>query len=131
MSYQKGLKFQSLVQLWDHVPDDQRIIMDVLRQIILENLPKTCVERLAYNVPGYYGKRRICLIWPASVPGGGFKKGVLLGFGQGYKLKDPCNYLDHGTNKRIFYKIFHSPEDIDEEAIVELLKEAVELDEKK
>ncbi|HEX2629726.1 MAG TPA: DUF1801 domain-containing protein [Chitinophagaceae bacterium] len=131
MSYQKGLKFQSLVQLWDYVPDDQRIIMDVLRQIILENLPGTCVERLAYNVPSYYGKRRICLIWPAAVPGGGFKKGVLLGFGQGYKLQDPRNYLDHGTNKRIFYKIFYSPEEIDEEVIVELLKEAIELDGKK
>jgi hypothetical protein len=128
MSYQKGLKFQSLVQLWDYVPDDERIIMDVLRQIVLENLPKTCIEKLAYNVPFYYGKRRICLIWPASVPGGGFKKGVLLGFNQGYKLQDPRSYLSHGTNKRVFYKIFYSPEEIDEEAIVELLREAVELD---
>jgi len=131
MSYQKELKFQSLVQLWDYLPDDQRIIMDVLRQIILENIPKTCVERLSHNVPSYYSKKRICLIWPAAVPGGGFKKGVLLGFGQGYKLKDPRNYLDHGTNKRIFYKIYYSPEEIDEDAIVELLNEAVELDGKK
>jgi hypothetical protein len=131
MSYQRGLKFQSLVQLWDYIPADERIIVDVLRQIVLENLPKTCIEKLAYNVPCYYGKRRICIIWPASVPGGGFKKGVLLGFSQGYKMQDPRNYLSHGTNKRVYYKIYHSPEEIDEEAIVELLKEAVELDARK
>jgi hypothetical protein len=121
-------KFQSLLQLWDYMPPDERVIMDVLRQIILENLPEGCTEKLAYNVPFYYGKRRICLIWPASVPRGGFSKGVLLGFCQGYKLKDPKHYLSHGTNKRIYYKIFYSPEEINEKAIVGLLKEAVKTD---
>jgi hypothetical protein len=128
MSYQKGIKFQSLVQFWDYLPEEERILVDVLRQIILENLPATCSEKLAYNVPFYYGKKRICLIWPASIPGGGFRKGVLLGFSQGYKLKDPAHYLSHGTNKRVYYKIFYSADEIDEKAIAALLKEAVETD---
>jgi hypothetical protein len=38
------------------------------------------------------------------------------------------SYLTHGTNKQIFYKIFYTPEDIDEKAIVKLLKEAISLD---
>jgi hypothetical protein len=124
-------KFQSLIQFWEALPEDQRIITDVLRQIVLENLPASCIEKLAFNVPCFYGKKRICLIWPAAIPNGGFKTGVLLGFSQGYKLKDPARYLSHGTNKRIFYKIFHSPDEIDEAAIVSLLKEAVALDSKK
>ncbi len=128
MDFQKGIKFQSFVEFWDFLPENERIIVDVLRQIILKNLPETCKEKLAYNVPYYYGKRRICLIWPGSVPWGGIRSGVLLGFCQGFKLSDPENYLTHGTNKQVYYKIYHSVDEIDERAIVSLLKEAVKFD---
>ena len=128
MNFQKGLKFQSFVEFWDFLPENERIIVDVLRQIILENLPSTCKEKLAYNVPYYYGNRRICLIWPGSVPWGGIRDGVLFGFCQGYKLADPDNYLNRGTNKQVYYKIFHSVDEIDELAIVKLLKESVAVD---
>lgn len=123
-----GTRLRSVVELWERLPEDERAIMDVLRQIILSTLPDRCTERLAYNVPFYYGNRRICLIWPASVPRGGFKEGVLLGFCQGHRLADPRGYLEHGTNKVVYYRIFRSVEQIDQEAIVELLHAAVELD---
>ncbi len=128
MSFQNGIKFRSLVELWDHMPEDERIIMDVLRQIILDQLPATCKEKLTFNVPYFYGKRRICMIWPGSVPWGGFKKGVLLGFSQGNRLKDKKHYLKHGTNKQVYYKIFQSADEIDVKAIASLIKEAVEVD---
>jgi len=128
MSFQNGIKFRSLVEFWDYLPEEERIITDVLRQIVLENLPAYCKEKLTYNVPFYYGKRRICLVWPASVPWGGFKSGVMLGFCQGNILKDADNYLEHGSNKQVFYKIFQSTDEIDIKAIVSLLKEAVETD---
>lgn len=128
MDFQNGIKFQSFVEFWEYLPEDERLIVDVLRQIIKENLPANHKEKLAYNVPYYYGNKRICLIWPGSVPWGGFRSGVFLGFCQGYKLIDPDNYLDHGTNKQVYFKIFHSVDEIDEEAIAKLLKEAVELD---
>jgi hypothetical protein len=121
-------KFKSMGEFWDYLPEDEREIVDVLRQIVLENLPEDTVERFAYNVPNYYGKRRICIIWPASVPRGGIKRGVLLGFFQGWRLPDVNNYLTHGTNKVTFYKIYKSAEEIDERAIVSLLGEALELD---
>lgn len=130
MNFQKGLKFQSLVEFWDYLPENERIIADVLRQIIRENLPSNCQEKLAYNVPYYYGNRRICMIWPASIPMGGIRSGVLLGFSQGNKLADSENYLTHGTNKQVYYKIYHSVDEIDEPAIVTLLKEATEIDRK-
>jgi len=122
------VKVKSLLHLFEICPEEQRIIVDVLRQIIRENLPETCKEKFSYNVPFFYGNKGICIIWPAAVPRGGIKEGVLLGFWYGNRLNDEDNYLTHGTNRQIFYKIFRSAEDIDEAAIVKLLKEAVKLD---
>ena len=116
------------MQLFELLQEEERIIVDVLRQIIIENLPAHCKEKLSYNVPFFYGNKSICLIWPATIPRGGIKEGVLLGFWYGNKLNDVDNYLIHGTNKQIFYKIFRSVDEIDEAAIVKLLKEAVQLD---
>lgn len=128
MSTRQKIKFHSLTELWSHLTDHERIITDILRQIITENLPKNYKEKLAWNVPCYYVNKRICIIWPASIPGGGVKKGVLLGFSQGYKLKDKYKYLEKGTNKRIYYKIILSVDDIDERAIKDLIKEALKID---
>ena len=60
---------------------------------------------------------------------GGIKAGVLLGFWYGSMITDKHNYLTHGTNKQIFYTIFYSLDEIDENAIAKLLKEANNLDE--
>jgi len=121
-------KITSLVQLFDHLTEDERIIVDVLRQIILENLPGTCKEKLAFNVPYFFGRKGICIIWPASIPRGGIKKGVLLGFWRGYKLNDEDNFLTRGTNKKVFYKIYKNPEEIEEAPLIKLLKEAARVD---
>lgn len=122
------LKIQSYSQLLDQLPESERLTVEVLRQIILEHLPTHAKEKISYNVPYFYGKKGIVIIWPAAIPRGGIKSGVLLGFWQGYLLEDVDQYLTHGTNKKIFYKIYQSVEEIDEVAIVKLLKEAVILD---
>ena len=121
-------KIKSIIQLFEILPEKERIIVNFLRQIILENLPVNCKEKTSYNVPFFYGKKGICIIWRATIPGRGVKEGVLLGFWYGNKLKDKDNYLTHGTNKQIFYKIFKKAEEIDEAAIVKLLKEAITID---
>ena len=121
-------KIKSLTQLYELLPEEERIITDVLRGIITDNLPSCCKEKISYNVPFFYGRKGICIIWPSAVPRGGIKEGVLLGFWYGNKLKDEDGYLMHGTNKQIFYKIYYRAEDIDEAAIVKLLKEAAALD---
>ncbi len=128
MKFYSSIKIKSLYQLYEILPEDERIIVDVLRQIVKENLPSNCKEKISYNVPFFYGRRGICIIWPSTIPRGGVKSGVLLGFWYGNKLQDIDNYLTHGTNKQIFYKIYNSVDEIDEEAIVKLLKEAVMLD---
>jgi hypothetical protein len=103
-------------------------MVDVLRQIVLENLPDTCKEKFAWNVPCYYGKRMICIIWPAAIPRGGIKKGVLLGFAQGKRLKNENGYIKSGTNKKIYYRAIPTVEDIDDKEIILLLKNALEID---
>ena len=122
------MKPNTLVQLYELLPENERIIVDVLRQIIIENLPPECKEKISYSVPFFYRNRGLCIVWPATVPRGGIKEGVLLGFWYGNQLNDVDHYLTHGTNKQIFYKIYKSPEEIDEAAIVKLLKEAVRID---
>lgn len=128
--FQNGIKFQSFVEFWEYLPEEERIMVDLLREIVLNTLPYNTKEKLTYNVPFYYGRRRICLIWPAAVPWGGFKKGVMLGFCYGYRLKDSEHYLTHGTNKQVFYKIYHSAGEINSKPVIRLLKVALELDRK-
>jgi Domain of unknown function (DU1801) len=121
-------KIKSILQMYDAIPEHERIIVDVLRAIITEQLPAYCKEKISYNVPFFYGHKGICIVWPAGIPRGGIKKGVLLGFWYGNKLADADNYLTHGSNKQIFYKIFNDVEEINIKAVVNLLKEAVALD---
>ena len=128
MKVRPVVKIKSMLNLYEILPENERIITDVLRQIITENLPVTCREKISFNVPFFYGKKGICIIWPATIPRGGIKKGVLLGFWYGNKLKDTDDYLTHGTNKKVFYKIYKEAEEIDEMAMVKLLKEAVKID---
>lgn len=123
-----SVKIRSLVQLYDLLPEHERIIVDVLRQIVSATLPKYCKEKISFNVPYFYGHKGICIIWPSTVPRGGIKKGVLFGLWYGNRLKDTDRYLTHGTNKQIFYKIYHDIEEIDADAVIKLLKEAVKLD---
>lgn len=128
MSKTFSTKVKSLTDLYDRLPEEELIILDVLRQIISENLPAYCKEKISYNVPYFYGNKGICIIWPAAIPRGGIKKGVLLGFWNGHQLEDVNQYLTHGTNKKIFYKIYTSIAEIEEDKILTLLKEAIELD---
>ena len=103
-----NLKIKNLVELYDLLPENERIIVDILRDIISAHIPDI-KEKISYNVPFFY-------------------KGVLLGFCYGHLLEDIDQYLTHGTNKQIFYKIYQSPEEIDEEAVAKLLRAAVNLD---
>jgi hypothetical protein len=49
------------------------------------------------------------------------------------KCLTACHYLTHETNKQIFYKIYRSPNEIDEAAIdeaaiIKILQEAIRFD---
>jgi len=128
MTHDPKIRIRSILHLFEVIPENERIIVDVLRQIILETLPSHCKEKISFNVPYFYGNRGICIIWPATIPRGGIRSGVLFGLWYGNKLNDTDKYLVHGTNKQIFYNIFHSPEDINVNAVTKILLEAVRVD---
>lgn len=121
-------KIRSVLQLYEAIPEDQRILVDVLRSVVTSSLPAYCKEKISFNVPYFYGNKGICIIWPAAIPRGGIKKGVLFGFWYGNRLNDKAGYLTHGSNKQIFYKIYHHPDEIDIKKLVALLREAIVLD---
>lgn len=123
-----AVKIRSLVQLYELLPEHERIMVDVLRQIVSATLPSYCKEKISFNVPYFHGHKGICIIWPATIPRGGIKKGVLFGLWYGNRLKDTDRYLTHGTNRQIFYKIYNDVDEIDTGAVIKLLKEAAKLD---
>ena len=125
------MKIKSLPELFDAISEEERIIVDVLRAIILEFGKGAIKEKISYNVPYFFRNHGICIVWPSSIPRGGISEGVLLGFWYGNMLKDEDGYLSHGTNKQIFYRIFTSADDIDVDAIRKLLSEALLYDEVK
>lgn len=125
---QGPVKIKNLLELYALLPEEEKLIVDVLRHIIIDTLPGYCKEKISYNVPFFYGHKGICIVWPSTVPRGGIKKGVLLGFWYGYRLPDDDGFLSHGTNRQIFYKIYQSVEEIDETPIRKMLKEALRLD---
>ncbi len=129
MAFQNGIQFKSLVEFWEYLPPEESLLAEILRQIIIEKLPLTHKEKLCYNVPYFYLKRRVCFIWPAAIPWGGFKNGVMLGFCYGNRLQDKLQFLTHGTNKQVFYKIYKSVEEINATAIQQLIFEAIAIDE--
>lgn len=124
----KKLKVKSIEELYEVLPNVEWVILDILRGIILDKLPEYCKEKISYNVPYFYGNKGISILWPASIPRGGVTEGVLLGFRQGNLLEDPRNYLTRGTNKKVYYKIYNSPDEIDIKAVQELLDEAIQID---
>ena len=118
----------SFADFWQSLPENERVIVDYLRNLVLRTLPTNHTEKMSFGVPNFYLRKWVCIIWPATIKGGGIKSGVLFGFTQGNKLRDPENYLVHGTNKKIFYRIYNSLDEIEEAHLIKLLVNAIELD---
>jgi Domain of unknown function (DU1801) len=118
------IKFRNVGDFLDGLPENELVIIEILRELILESIPN-CKEKLAYNVPFYYRHSRVVFIWPASVPWGSVKNGVALGFCKGTRLFD----LDTTDKKSVGRKVFTSAKGIDTNEIRQLLYEAVLLDE--
>ena len=120
--------FHSVDEFLDHLPEHELEIVEELRRIVFECIPDA-KEKLSYNVPYYSRRKRICFIWPSSVPWGNTPmKGVQFGFTSGYLLQDDGGYLDKGTRKQVYTKTFYSTDDIDAEMLRSLLFEALAVD---
>lgn len=122
------VKFGSVDEFLEFLPDHEREIVDILRSIVMDCLPEA-MEKLSYNVPYYFLKSRVCFIWPASVPWGNVKmNGVVLGFCKGFLMQDDQQFLERGNRKQVYTKTFTDKSQIDRDLLQTYLYEAVELD---
>jgi hypothetical protein len=127
----QNVKFDSVVELLDFLPEDELKITLYLRQLIMDCVPDV-EEKLSYNVPFYRRNAGIFFIWPGSVSWGKVvHPGVRFGFQQGYLLDDEIGYLDRGGRKQVFWRDYLSLESIDVELLRAYLFAAVEVDDGK
>jgi hypothetical protein len=115
------------------LPDDERIISERLRALILEAEPRL-QERLSYGVPYFFHHRRVCFIWPASLIPAAYKpkepspKKVTLGLCYGNLLSNEQGLLEKGNRKQVYTIGFISSADINDQAIREIILEATLVD---
>lgn len=121
------LQFHSVSDFLNHLPPHELEIVEKLLGIILDAMPDA-TEKLAYNVPFYYLNKRVCYIWPSSVPWGGITEGVSFGFCQAMLFEDLTEKLAFGNKKEIGTLSFHQASAIDEGLIWLLLKKAKVVD---
>lgn len=121
-------RYQNISEFLDFLPGHERIITEELRDIILQCIPGV-KEKLSYGVPYYYGKKRICFIWPSSIPWGHVQKnGVLLGFCYGNLLDDELDYLEKENRKQVYMKTFLNKDEINDGLVRKYLYKAAEVD---
>lgn len=121
-------KFSSINEMLDKLPATEMEIVECLRSLISNTLPNVR-ERLSYNVPFYFGNRRIVYIWPGSIAWGDrIKEGVEIGFCYG-KFLSHNNYLEQNNRQQVFSKRIYRINEINTKLIEQLLVEANEIDE--
>lgn len=109
------------------LPAEKKICLQ-LRTLITEHFPQLR-EKFGYGVPYYHQHSRICFMYPASFPYSGQPEGVAFGFTRGHLLSNEQGLLELGNRKEVAYIILKAVKDIDEEPLLEILHEAVLVDE--
>ncbi len=124
----QAFNFKHVDEFLDYLPEQERVVVAFLRETVFDCIPDAH-EKLSYNVPYYSRNRRICFIWPSSVPWGKVKKeGVMFGFCTGHLLTDDIGYLEKGNRKMVYAKTFFTPEEVEVDLLKSFILEAVELD---
>ncbi|TLX73654.1 DUF1801 domain-containing protein [Labilibacter sediminis] len=124
----QNIKFSSVDDFLEYLPEEELEIVEFIRQLIGSCMPYY-KEKLAYNVPFYYGKKRILFIWPSSVPWAKVEAGgVMLGFCKGYLIPDDIGYLEKGNRKEIYTKTFFSVKEIDVDLLKAYIYSAIDID---
>ncbi|MBK9339163.1 MAG: DUF1801 domain-containing protein [Lewinellaceae bacterium] len=121
-------KFKDFDAFYDMLLPAEQPICLRLRELIRENFPHLR-EKFGYGVPYYHQHSRICFLYPASFPYSGRPQGVALGLVRGHLLSNEQGLLDMGDRKEVGYVHLLSANDIRDETLLEILHEAVLLDE--
>ena len=110
-----------------NLPEDERILVSMLRGLLMAAEPRF-KEKLSYGVPYYSRNRRVCFIWPASAPLGATYAKVSFGFCYGNLLSNAQGLLLREGRKQVYIIRFSSPKEIKERIIMELVQEALMVD---
>ena len=130
MAKVQKVKFDSIQDFFNYLPEHELDIVQHLRSIVLACFPDP-KEKLSYNVLYYYQHSRVCFIWPSSIPWGKVKNnGVLLGFCNGIFMRDEIDYLEKGDRKQVYVKTYYKTEDIDPHLVKTYIFEAILVDER-
>jgi len=124
MKFAKHKDFDSFAEALQ--PAERNICLR-LRALIEGHFPEL-TEKFAYGAPFYSQYARVCFLYPASLPYSGLKEGVSFGFNRGHRLSNRQGLLRYGTRKVVADIVFLSEKEIHEEVLLEILQEAVSLD---
>jgi hypothetical protein len=120
---------KSVDDIIDGLPRAEQVIVNRLRALVLECLPKA-KEYVKFGVPFYSRNRIICFIWPPSIFWGTGRtaetqraKGTALGFWQGNKLANEDGALEM-DGKQVSAMHFRSLAEVDDDKVRALLFEA-------
>jgi len=106
------------VQEWfDAAPDGKREMLVALRKMV-RDLNSRIVEEIKWSRPCYsINGKFFCYLFLT-------KNHVTLGFEKGSSLTDPGNFLE-GSGKELRHIKFHTLAELDQPAIQQLIKEAL------
>lgn len=121
-------KFKDFDTFYEALLPSEKSICLRLRRLILDNFPEWR-EQFGYGVPYYHRRSRICFIYPSSFPYSGQADGVAFGFTRGHLLSNEQGLLEMGDRKEVAYIRLLLEKDIRENVLLEILHEAVLLDE--
>ena len=122
------VSFTTVDDFFEYITSQELLLVKALRHIIFESIPGIS-EKLSYNVPFYSLHKRICFIWPASIPWGKVKgNGVQLGFINGHLLGDTVGYLEENNRQYLRSRTFTQLSEEDVLIIKSLLHEAAAID---
>lgn len=123
------VKFKTLDEFFDYLPEHELKVVKFLRQIVLECLPEA-TEKLSYNVPYYSRHKMICFIWPSAVKWGKDLSwtGVRFGFSNGNLLTNETNYFDLAHRKQVSWREFETIKDVNVDLLKSYIFEAAIID---
>ena len=110
-----------------NLPKEERVIVKKLRDLLIETEPRFR-EKLSYGVPYFSRNRRVCFIWPASAPLGPKNAKVLFGFCYANLLSNVQGILLREGRKQVYIARFSSLNEIDEKLLLEIIQEALIVD---
>jgi hypothetical protein len=96
-------------------------VMKYLHNLMMDQPGISC--KLSYKIPFYYRNSWICYIYPQK------KGGIEFAFTRGDELSNEQGILDARGRKQVAGILFHSMDDIPMESLLEVIQEAILLDE--